>query len=65
MNDCCYEVGNDCGYVVGNDDCSEDGAEITMHLSLGMMFLISEVLLVGTLRLRISLNKRCILLVQS
>ena len=41
------------------------GAEITMHLSLGMMFLISEVLLVGKFRLRISLNKRCILLVQS
>ena len=41
------------------------GAEITMRLSLGMMFLISEVLLVGKFRLRISLNKRCILLVQS
>ena len=41
------------------------GAEITMHLSLGMMFLISEVLLVGKFRMRISLNKRCILLVQS
>ena len=72
-NDCCYEVGNDCGYVVrneccyvvGNDDCFEGGAEITMHLPLGMMFLISEVLLVGKFRLRISLNKRCILLVQS
>ena len=58
-------VRDECCFVVGNDDCFEDGAEITMHLSLGMMFLISEVLLVGTLRLRISLNKRCILLVQS
>ena len=34
------------------------GAEITMRLPLGMMFLISEVLLVGKFRLRISLNKR-------
>ena len=34
------------------------GAEITMHLPFGMMFLISEVLLVGKFRLRISLNKR-------
>ena len=41
------------------------GAEITVHLPLGMMFLIPEVLLVGKFRLRISLNKRCILLVQS
>ena len=41
------------------------GAEITMHLPLGMMFLITEVLLVGKFRLRISLNKRCISLVQS
>ncbi len=41
------------------------GVEITIYLSLGMMFLISEVLLVGKFRLRISLNKRCISLVQS
>ena len=67
-------VGNDCGYVLGMTAVMwsemtavmwlgmmivlRAGAEITMHLSLGMMFLISEVLLVGTFRLRISLNKR-------
>ena len=51
--------------VVRNDDRIEDRAENMMLLPLGMMFLISEVLLVGKFRLRISLNKRCILLVQS
>ena len=58
-------VGNDCCYVVGNDDCFEDRGRDYDALAVGMMFLISEVLLVGKFRLRISLNKRCILLVQS
>lgn len=44
------------------------GAEITMQLSLGMMLSMDEILLEGESSgafVRISLNKRCILLVQS
>lgn len=40
-------VGNDCCYVVRNETILMAGAEITMHLSLGMMLSMDEILLVG------------------
>ena len=51
--------------MVENDDCFEDRGRDYDALAVRIMFLIPEVLLVGKFRLRISLNKRCILLVQS
>ena len=64
-NNYCYGSGMTAVMWLGMMIFLKTGAENMMRLSLGMMFLISEVLLVGKFRLRISLNKRCILLVQS
>ena len=56
---------NDCCYVVGNDDCSEDRGRDYDALVVGNDVLDLGSFVGGEFRLRISLNKRCILLVQS